>query len=144
MERSAIDTNTEKDMTHQAAGKFEIKLAPAGAGIEPVLNRMSLDKLFHGDLEAFSKGEMLSAMSDVKGSGGYVALERVEGTLAGRTGTFILQHYGTMNRGVPHLLITVVPDSGTAALVGLTGKMEIAITHGDHFYDFQYSFSGTH
>jgi len=51
---------------------------------------MSIDKQFNGDLEATSKGEMLSAMTDVKGSAGYVAIERVSGTLHGRGGTFVL------------------------------------------------------
>jgi hypothetical protein len=95
---------------------------------------MSIDKKFSGDLEATSKGEMLSAMTDVKGSAGYVALERVSGTLHGRNGTFVLQHTGTMTRGAPELSITVVPDSGTGQLVGLASKMTIKIVEGKHFY----------
>jgi len=99
---------------------------------------MSLDKQFHGDLEGTSKGEMLAVQSGVQGSAGYVAMERVTGTLAGRSGTFVLQHSGTMNRGEPGLTITVVPDSGTGGLEGLTGKMTIAIREGKHFYGFEY------
>jgi hypothetical protein len=100
---------------------------------------MALDKQFHGDLEGTSKGQMLSTMGDVKGSAGYVAMERVRGTLHGRTGTFALQHGGTMTRGAPSLTITVVPDSGTGELVGLTGTMEIHIVEGKHSYDFSYA-----
>jgi hypothetical protein len=100
---------------------------------------MTIDKQFHGDLEATSKGQMLAISSEVKGSAGYVAMERVTGTLQGRTGTFALQHSGTMTRGVPQLLITVVPDSGTGQLVGLTGKMTINIVDGKHSYVFEYT-----
>jgi len=105
---------------------------------------MSIDKQFHGDLEATSKGEMLSAMTSVKGSAGYVAIERVSGTLHGRHGTFILQHSGTMTRGAPQLSVTVVPDSATGELVGLTGKMTIKIADGKHSYDFEYTLNESH
>ena len=127
--------------TH-ASGTFDVKLAPLAADDKAegsTLGRMSSDKHFHGDLEGTSKGEMLSAMTDVKGSAGYVAIERVTGTLKGRTGSFVLQHSATMTRGVPELSITVVPDSGSGQLVGLTGKMEIKINEGKHSYDFEYS-----
>jgi hypothetical protein len=103
------------------------------------IGRMSLDKQFHGDLEATSKGTMLSAGIDANGSGGYVAIERVSGTLHGRRGTFVLQHSGTMTRGVPQMSVSVVPDSGTDQLVGLTGKMTINIADGKHFYEFDYA-----
>lgn len=124
----------------QARGTFEVKLTPqtdggAGAG----LARMTLDKQFHGDLEATSQGQMLSAGTAVQGSAGYVALERVSGTLQGRTGTFVLQHHGLMNRGAPSLTITVVPDSGTGDLTGLAGTMGITIADGKHSYDFDYT-----
>src|SRR5215813_120757 len=126
-------------MTTRARGTFEVKLGPLSTynqAEESLLGRMSIDKQFHGDLEATSKGEMLSAGTSVKGSAGYVAIERVSGTLQGRSGTFVLQHYATMNRGVPQLTITVVPDSGTGQLVGLAGRMEIQIADGKHSYDF--------
>jgi len=100
---------------------------------------MSIDKQFHGDLEASSKGQMLAAMTEVQGSAGYVAMERVSGTLQGRKGTFALQHSGTMTRGTPQLSVTVVPDSGTGQLVGLAGKMTINIADGKHSYDFEYT-----
>jgi len=102
---------------------------------------MLIVKQFHGDLEASSKGQMLSAMSPIKGSAGYVALEEVTGTLAGRRGTFILLHSGLMNRGTPQLTILVVPDSGTGELTGLTGSMSIRMEGGKHSYEFSYSLS---
>ena len=125
---------------HHASGPFEVKLAkqePEAAS--PALGRMTIDKVFHGDLEAVSKGQMLAAGTTTKGSAGYVAMEIVDGKLAGLTGTFVLQHSGTMDRGKPTLSVTVVPDSGTGELVGLTGKMGIRIEPGGkHFYDFHY------
>ena len=127
--------------TH-ANGTFEVKLEPLAADDKAegtTLSRMSIDKHFHGDLEGTSKGVMLSAMTDVKGSAGYVAMERVTGTLKDRTGSFVLQHSATMTRGVPELSITVVPDSGTGQLAGLTGRMDIKINEGKHSYDFEYT-----
>ena len=132
-------------MPVHATGPFEVKVAPQTDDKvgDPTVGRMSIDKQFHGDLEATSKGQMLTAMTDVKGSAGYVAIERVTGTLrtpAGiRTGTFALQHTGTLTRGVPELSVTVVPDSATGQLVGLTGKMTINIAEGKHSYDFEYT-----
>jgi Protein of unknown function (DUF3224) len=129
-------------MTTHASGPFEVKLnpqAPEDKVGDPTVVRMSIDKQFHGDLEATSKGQMLTAMTDVKGSAGYVAIERVTGTLRGRSGGFALQHSGTMTRGVPQLSITVVPDSGTGQLVGIAGKMEIKIADGKHSYDLEYT-----
>ncbi|HET7332891.1 DUF3224 domain-containing protein [Dyella sp.] len=126
----------------QANGPFDVKLTPqpAAPGIEPAnLGRMTIDKQFHGDLEATSLGEMLSAMGQVQGSAGYVAIERVIGTLHGKQGSFVLQHYGIMDRGAPQLMITVVPDSGTDALAGLLGTMQIQIEDGKHSYVFDYT-----
>ena len=125
----------------RASGTFEVKLSPQATDDkgDPLLGRMSLDKQFHGDLEGTSKGEMLSASTSVKGSAGYVAIERVSGTLHGRNGSFVLQHSGTMTRGAPQLTITVVPDSGSGQLVGLAGKMMITMADGKHSYDFEYS-----
>jgi hypothetical protein len=105
----------------------------------PTLARMSLDKQFHGDLEAVSKGEFLAVGTPAQGSGGYVAMERVNGKLEGRSGTFALQHSGMMRRGEPHLSVTVVPGSGTDELAGLEGKLSITIVDGKHFYDFEYT-----
>jgi hypothetical protein len=100
---------------------------------------MSMDKQFSGDLEGTSKGQMLAAMTDTSGSAGYVAIGRVKGTLHGRSGTFALQHSGTMTRGAPQLIITVVPDSGTDQLAGLGGRMTINIVDGKHSYEFDYT-----
>jgi hypothetical protein len=127
-------------VTNHAKGTFEVKLSPQADDKigEPTVSRMSIDKEFQGDLQGTSKGQMLAAGTETKGSAGYVAIERVSGTLGGRSGTFALQHNGTMTRGVPQLSITVVPDSGTGQLVGLTGKMNINIVDGKHFYEFEY------
>ena len=132
-------------MTMHANGPFDVKLTPQPAepDIDGDLGRMALDKTFHGDLEATSKGTMLSAMTGVKGSAGYVALERVTGTLHGRRGSFVLQHSGTMDRGAPALTISVVPDSGTDELVGLSGSMAIVIAQGKHNYGFDYELPGS-
>jgi hypothetical protein len=126
----------------RASGAFDVKVTPAeqddpGDGV--VLGRLTIDKQFHGDLEGTSKGEMLSAITGVKGSAGYVAVERVSATLNGRVGGFVLQHAATMTRGTPQLNIVVVPDSGTGQLAGITGTMDIRITDGKHFYDFEYA-----
>jgi hypothetical protein len=132
-------------MTSHASGTFEVKLMPQAAedGADAGLGRMSIDKQFHGDLEGTSKGQMISAMGSVKGSAGYVAMERVTGTLKGRTGSFVLQHSGTMNRGAPQLSVTVVPDSGTGQLTGLAGTLTIKIDEGKHSYEFDYTLPET-
>jgi hypothetical protein len=130
-----------------ARGPFEVKLTPQpfdDKGEDALLGRMLLDKQFHGDLEATSRGVMLSAGTGVKGSSGYVAIERVTGTLGGRNGSFVLQHSGTMEQGTPHLMITVVPDSGTGQLAGLAGRMNINIAEGKHSYDFEYTLPEPH
>jgi hypothetical protein len=130
-------------MTMHASGTFEVKVNVQKADNKEEesakIGRMSLDKKFHGDLEATSVGEMLSMGTEVKGSAGYVAMERVSGTLHGRTGTFALQHSGTMTRGEPQLSVTVVPDSGTEELVAIAGKMTIKIEERKHFYEFDYT-----
>lgn len=139
--------NQETVVTTHASGTFDVKLGPLAAyDTTPgtTLGRMSIDKQFHGDLEGTSKGEMLIAGTGVKNSAGYVAVERVTGTLRGRKGSFILQHSATMNRGAPNLVITVVPDSGTDELVGLSGTMNIIIADGKHSYEFDYSLAGAH
>lgn len=129
-------------MNNVATGQFELTLDPlslSDVSASTGLLRMSLDKQFQGDLEAVSQGEMLAFRSGVQGSAGYVAMEVVRGTLHGRPGSFVLQHSSTMNMGEPTQSITVVPDSGTEALVGLSGGLVITITNGQHFYKFEYS-----
>lgn len=127
------------------SGEFEVKLNPIDGYAEGkhgiTLNRMSIDKIFYGELNAKSKGEMLSAMIPVKGSAGYVALEQVQGNLQGKKGSFVLQHFGTMDKGAERLILEVVPDSGTGELEGLSGKMAIIIEDGKHFYEFEYELS---
>lgn len=129
-------------MTTRAAGPFDVKLAPLdpyNKDAEASLSRMSIDKEFRGDLAATSRGEMLAVGTAIKGSAGYVAVERVTGALHGKRGTFALQHNATMDRGVPALNIIVVPDSGTGELEGLSGKMNIIIAKGGkHSYEFDY------
>lgn len=129
-------------VTTRATGAFEVKVEPQPAEEKSggaAIGRLSLDKQFHGDLEAGSRGQMLAASTATPGSAGYVAIELVTGTLRGRSGTFVLQHSGTMTRSAPQLSVTVVPDSGTGELTGLAGKMTIRITEGKHFYEFEYT-----
>jgi hypothetical protein len=135
---------TEKGgrVTERARGTFDVKLTPQPADRQPEdagLGRLWLDKQFHGDLEATGRGQMLTAMTEVKGSAGYVVIECVSGVLHGRSGTFALQHNGTMTRGAPGLTITVVPDSGTGQLAGLHGAMTIVIADGHHSYELEYA-----
>jgi len=132
---------------HTAKGTFEVTPKTQPANLEPLpspLGRMALEKKFTGDLEAASHVEMLTAMTAVKGSAGYVAIEQVTGTLQGRTGSFVLQHSGTMQAGSQQLSVTVVPDSGTGQLTALEGKMTIRIENGKHFYEFTYSIPDSH
>jgi hypothetical protein len=131
-----------KPMTTQANGEFEVKLSPQPADVAPAgetISRMLLDKKFHGPLDATSKGQMLAVRTKVTGSAGYVAMEMVVGSLDGKSGSFVLQHSGTMNRGVPLLALSVVPDSGSGELAGIAGNMEIIIAEGKHSYRFEYS-----
>jgi hypothetical protein len=146
---SPLPPKPQKDssMTQHATGPFEVKIAP----LEPAfktednsLGRMSIDKQFHGDLEGTSKGEMLTAGDASKGAAGYVAEERVTGSLHGRSGAFSLQHNATMDSGGFHLNIIVVPGSGTGQLAGLSGTMNIIIKDGKHSYDFTYTLPGQH
>lgn len=129
-------------MSHRAVGTFDVTLTPQPPGDHPedaAVSALVLDKRFHGDLEGTSRGRMLSATTSVQGSAGYVAMERVQGTLHGRHGTFVLQHSGTMTRGAPRLVITVVPDSGTDALTGLAGTLTVSIADGTHSYELEYA-----
>ena len=126
---------------NKISGTFEVKVSPQAPdeGDTSGVGRLLLDKQFHGDLKATSKGQMLAISSAVEGSAGYVAMEVVTGVLHGKTGAFALQHFGKMTRGAPELNVTVVPDSGTGELEGLTGRMDIIIAEGKHSYEFEYS-----
>jgi hypothetical protein len=128
-----------------AAGAFDVKVTPQKPDTQIAraanLSRLTIDKRFHGDLEGISKGEMLATQTDTPGSAGYVALERVTGTLKGRNGSFVLQHSATMTRGKPMAAISVVPDSGTGELRGISGKMTITVgSDGGHSYEFDFKF----
>ncbi len=126
----------------RVSGTFQVKLNPLTLNNDTAdssLGRLDIDKQFLGDLIATSRGEMLSAGTAVKGSAGYVAIERVSGTLQNRNGSFVLQHNATMNRGAPTLEIAVVPDSATDQLEGLSGTMTINIANGVHSYEFEYT-----
>jgi hypothetical protein len=130
------------NVTLHAKGTFEVQMTPqpgddSAAGV--TISRTNLDKQFHGELEGASKVQMLGTMTSVKGSAGYVAMERFTGTLAGRAGGFVLQHSGTMNRGTLQLSVTIVPDSGSGQLTGIYGSMTIEITEGKHYYDLAYT-----
>ena len=129
-------------MPQLAKGEFMVSLQPLtfeGADENAKLGRMSIDKQITGDLTATTKGQMLSAMTDTKGSAGYVAIELVSGNLNGRSGTFVLQHTGIMDKGKPGLSVVVVPDSGTGELSGLTGDFNIIIEGEKHLYEFSYT-----
>jgi len=130
-------------MPAHATGTFDVKVIPQTPDNKEAqtanIGRLSLDKQFHGDIEALSKGEMLAVRSENLTSGGYVAIERITGTLHGRTGSFALQHSGTMIPGHQESTIIVVPGSGTDKLTGLTGQMTIKIENKQHFYEFDYT-----
>jgi Protein of unknown function (DUF3224) len=133
--------------TAHATGIFDVKVTPQPPDekiADLTISRFNIEKTFHGDLEGTSKAQMFATSTDVKGSGGYVAIERVTGTLAGRAGSFTLQHSGTMAHGTYHLDVNVVPDSGTGQLAGLTGSMSIQIApDGKHSYDLAYTLPNT-
>ncbi len=133
-------TTKEASMTEHATGTFEVKMAPQDdKSDDKTLGRMTIAKEWHGDLEGTSTGQMLTGGDVTKGSAGYVAIEKFTGIVKGRKGSFILQHSGTMTRGAGQLTITVVPDSGTDQLKGISGKIEIKIENGKHSYEFDYS-----
>lgn len=130
-------------MNQRATGSFDVKVTPQKPDTQVAraanLSRLTIDKRFHGDLEGISKGEMLALQTEVKGSAGYVALERVTGKLKGRSGSFVLQHSATMTRGEPETQISVVPDSATGELRGLSGRMSISVgADGAHTYEFEF------
>jgi hypothetical protein len=133
-------------MSESASGTFEVKMAPinvANVASDPVLGLAALAKTWHGDLEGTSQGKMLSAGTAMKDSAAYVAMEKVEGTLKGRSGTFILQHAAVMNRGSATMGIIIVPDSGTGELAGVSGTLTINVEAGVHSYNLDYTLPQT-
>ena len=126
---------------NQATGTFEVQLTPQSSDAESEstpIGRMLIVKQYDGGLEAESKGQMLAYQSGVYGSAGYVAIERVNGTLDGRKGSFVLQHSGIMDQGDSQLTVIILPDSGTKELTGIQGSMTIKIEDGNHYYDLEY------
>src|SRR5262245_47415802 len=138
-------TSSPKGATMTARGTFEVEITPAAADgtAGGPFSRLFLSKQFHGDLEAASVGQMLGAETRVPGSGGYVALEQVTGTLHGKRGSFVLQHQGTMKGGTFVMHVAVVPDSGTDNLTGLAGTMQVVIEGSKHSYEFEYTLGGS-
>jgi hypothetical protein len=129
----------DQNMQH-AKGTFDVKVTPQENNTgEPTLSNLLLEKQFHGDITGSSRGQMLAAGTAIEGSAGYVAIERITGTLQGRNGSFVVQHVGHMGRGQMHLTLSVLPDSGTEQLQGLTGTMRIRIEQGQHFYELDYA-----
>jgi Protein of unknown function (DUF3224) len=129
-------------MSQVAKGVFTVEMTPEGESTATdgvTTGRMSLRKRFEGDLVAVGHGEMLTALTPIKGSAGYVAIERVTGTLHGRAGSWVFQHSGTMNQGAQSLSIRVVPGSGTGALSGIDGVFKLDIVGGKHLYEFEYT-----
>lgn len=138
---AAQQPRTGASMSKHVAGEFDVKVTPQkdeGIG-DPSVGRMAIDKVYHGALAGTGLGQMLAGMGGAKDSGAYVAIERVTGTLDGKKGSFAVHHVGVMDRGKQSLVITVVPDSGTEALTGITGTMTIEIKDGKHFYTFDYT-----
>lgn len=125
----------------RASGPFEVTLQPlsSSAPDDALLGRRSIAKVFHGDLDGTGVGEMLTAGTAVEGSAAYVAVDRITGTLHGRSGSFTLVHSGVMHRGAPQLTVAILADSGTGALTGITGHLAIRIADGKHFYDLDYT-----
>lgn len=131
--------------TARAVGTFTVQMKPAGeapaaATDSTPLGRMTLDKVFSGDIQGSGQGEMLTAMTPTHGSAGYVALERFAGSVHGLEGSFVLQHSGTMSAGGgQQLSITIVPDSGSGALAGIAGRFLLKIEGGVHRYELEYT-----
>ncbi|WEF33955.1 DUF3224 domain-containing protein [Pseudoduganella chitinolytica] len=122
-------------------GTFEIAYTPAGSwsGADDPASRMTFTKTYAGPLAGTSSGEMLTAGRPGDGSAGYVALERFTGTLAGRHGSCVLQHSGTMLAGRDSLLVVVTPGSGSGDLAGIAGTLALTMEDGVHRYRFDYA-----
>lgn len=137
----------ESSMSTRARGTFEVQIVPLPVDAytdATTLGRMTIDKQFSGDLVGTGKGQMLTGMGSVKGSAAYSAIERVTGVLAGKRGTFLLQHTGIMSNGAQSLVITIVPDSGTDELTGISGTLAIIIEGKKHSYDLEYTLPTAH
>jgi hypothetical protein len=127
---------------YSAAGTFQVTVTPRDDEETPegmALGHSILTKELHGDLEGSAEGAMLTALTPEEGSAGYVAIELVRGTLNGRSGTFLLQHHGLMDRGAQDLSITVIPGSGTGELEGIRGTMSLDLTGAERGYELRYT-----
>jgi hypothetical protein len=133
--------HTNTTMTYHAIGTFTVDIHPLTPAPAEGLARFSSDKQIHGDLEATSKGEMLSGGDPKQGAAGYVAMEVVTGTLNGKKGSFALQHSATMDKSGSKMSVVIVPGSGTGELKGIAGTFEIKVADGQHSYDLEYTFS---
>jgi Protein of unknown function (DUF3224) len=129
---------SKDQLMHHATGEFDVKMQPVSTADEPVM-RMSLDKQFHGDLEASSIGQMMAGGNEANGARVYVALETVTGSLKGKAGTFVLAHRGTMTKDAQALSVIIVPETGTGELTGIAGELGIDIRDGKHFYTLDYT-----
>jgi len=137
---SLVAARSESKMMQHAKGTFEVKVIPQENKTgDDTLGHLLLEKQLHGDLQGTSRGQMLSAQNAEPGSAGYVAIERVTGTLHGRSGSFVLQHVGHMGRNQMQITVSVLPDSGTGELQGLNGTLRIIVAAGKHSYEFDYS-----
>jgi Protein of unknown function (DUF3224) len=140
---AAAAAGRDQVMSEHVAGTFDVKVAPvAGTAPDAAFGQMSIDKVFHGDLEGTSKGLMLTAGDLKTGEAGYVAMEKVTGALKGRVGSFVFMHHATMSGGAVSLTVETVPGSGTDALKGIAGTMIIRMDGGKHTYDFAYTLPG--
>ncbi len=131
----------EKKFMNEVTGEFDVKIVPHDTG-DDKMGMMTVEKHYHGDLNATGQGRMLTGMTDVKGSAAYVAIERVHGKLKDREGTFLVHHTGVMSKGVQSLVIRIVPDSGTGDLAGIEGEMHIKVAGGKHSYRLEYTLAG--
>jgi hypothetical protein len=123
----------------RAKGPFDVTLTPQQTADDAAVARMLLYKEFHGDLEAIAHGEMMAAHEPLTGAGVYVAIDRVTGTLHGKSGSFLIAHRGIRNADGQDLSIVIVPGSGTGQLTGITGAVSIEIVDKKHFYSMEYA-----
>ena len=135
----AIAQQGERSIMHHARGTFIVEVKPLTPSPAPGISRFSINKQVRGDLEGTTKGEMFSGGDPKSGVAGYVAIEVVTGTLAGKSGSFALQHSATMDQNGPKMTVLVVPGSGTGELQGISGTFLILVENGKHSYDLEYS-----
>ena len=124
-----------------ARGSFDVNMEPEPPFLERdgvTLNRNVVRKQFSGDVVGASEAQMLAAFTGTPGSAGYVAIEHFTGSVDGKSGSFVLQHSGMMDKGDARLTVTIVPDSGAGELAGISGTMTIDNDEGQHSYLLDY------